>query len=130
MNIDDVFIPLSIITNYESHKKILEKYKKEIKDSASLEDNDGILNECKKELDDFYSKVMWKSAIILVLYISSVSSICYFFHLEFNWIMIIIGVYISLFIIEKYHAKDNVYNEFLDYVSNVSFVDINQIEMW
>ena len=69
MNIDDIFRPMNIITNYESYKKILKKYKKEIMDSASLEDNEKILNQCKKELDSFYSKIMWKSVGILIVYL-------------------------------------------------------------
>lgn len=130
MNIDDIFRPMNIITNYESYKKILKKYKKEITDSASLEDNEKILNQCKKELDSFYSKIMWKSVGILIVYLLFVLITCYFTYLEFNWIMIAIGAYILLFIIEKYYTKYNVYNELLEYVSNIGFVDINQIEMW
>lgn len=130
MNIDDIFIPMNIITNYESYKKILKKYKKEMMVSISLEDNDRILNEYKKELDSFYSKIILKSVMILILYTIVVLVFCCYFQLEFNWSMVIIWGYILLFLIEKHHTKDNVYNELVDYVSNIDFVDINQIEVW
>ena len=130
MNIDDIFIPKNIITNYESYKKILKKYKKEMMVSISLEDNDRILNEYKKELDSFYSKIILKSVMILILYTIVVLVFCCYFQLEFNWSMVIIWGYILLFLIEKHHTKDNVYNELVDYVSNIDFVDINQIEVW
>lgn len=130
MNIDDIFIPMNIITNYESYKKILKKYKKEMMVSISLEDNDRILNEYKKELDSFYSKIILKSVMILILYTIVVLVFCCYFQLEFNWSMVIIWGYILLFPIEKHHTKDNVYNELVDYVSNIDFVDINQIEVW
>lgn len=130
MNIDDIFIPMNIITNYESYKKILKKYKKEMMVSISLEDNDRILNEYKKELDSFYSKIILKSVMILILYTIVVLVFCCYFQLEFNWSMVIIWSYILLFLIKKHHTKDNVYNELVDYVSNIDFVDINQIEVW
>ena len=130
MNIDDIFIPMNIITNYESYKKILKKYKKEMMVSISLEDNDRILNEYKKEVDSFYSKIILKSVMILILYTIVVLVFCCYFQLEFNWSMVIIWGYILLFLIEKHHTKDNVYNELVDYVSNIDFVDINQIEVW
>lgn len=132
MNINDIFIPMVILTNYNEYKTILKNSKDKLKKVRSPKEKNKLLKECETEINRWHKILILKSGIILVLFCAFfIFSLC---KLKLNYndyiISLLIIIYIICFILEKYRNKESIINEILEYASEIKFIDLKDIKIF
>ena len=128
MSINDVFLPMLILTNYDNeYEKLMNKLKSDLRNSKSKMDKNNILNECKKEISHWCFKLMIKCFIIFIGCL--VVLLLFHFLLNINRILdfFLILFYISCFALDKYHEKENMVKEIESYASEIIFITADDI---
>ena len=132
MDVNDIFIPMRILTNYDEYKKILKKSENKLKNVNSLNERNIIQNECKNEIRNWHHKMIIKSVIILIIFV--IFFIYSIFHFKLSYYeylisFLIIG-YIISFILEKYRNKDGIIDEINNYASKIHFIEWEDIKIF
>lgn len=129
MDVNNIFIPMIILTNYGNYKKILKEYDEILKNVRNRQEKTEIINQYRKELEIWHRNVMIVSWVILILSCTLLFIANIFFKLTYNdWLIsTLILVYIICFIIEKYRNKESIMEEIQKYASKKGFVSLDQI---
>lgn len=129
MDVNNIFIPMIILTNYDNYKKILKEYDERLKNVRNQQEKNEIINQYRKELEIWHRNVMVVSFVILILSCILLFLANIFFKLTYNdWLIsTLILVYIFCFIIEKYRNKESIMEEIQKYASEKGFVSLDQI---
>ena len=129
MDVNNIFIPMIILTNYDKYKKILKEYDKILQNVRNQQEKTEIINQYRKELEIWHRNVMVVSLVILILSCILLFLANIFFKLTYNdWVIsVLILVYILCFIIEKYRNKESIMEEIQKYASQKGFVSLDQI---
>lgn len=128
MNINDIYIPMAILTNYYQGEKILKKSKNQIIDARTKKEINNILKECKKEINGWYKKLLIRSTIILCIYLIFIVFCINSLNSFTEYILaIIIFIYIFSFIVDKHRKKDELIKKVEEYASDAQFVGATDI---
>lgn len=129
MDVNNIFIPMIILTNYDNYKKILKEYDERLKNVRNQQEKNEIINQYRKELEIWHRNVMVVSFVILILSCILLFLANIFFKLTYNdWLIsTLILMYIFCFIIEKYRNKESIMEEIQKYASEKGFVYLDQI---
>lgn len=129
MDVNNIFIPMIILTNYDNYKNILEEYDEKLKNVRNQQEKNEIMNQYKKELENWHRNVICRSLIILVISCILLFLANIFFKPTFNnfLVSICIIIYIICFILEKYRNKESIMKEIQNYASKKGFIYYDNI---
>ena len=132
MDINDIFIPMRILTNYDEYKKILKRSKNKLNNVNSINERNNIQNECKNEIKNWHRKLIIKSGAILAIFVIFFIFSIFYFKLNYNdyLISILIICYIISFILEKYRNQDRIIDEINKYASKIHFIQWDDIRIF
>ena len=132
MNVNNIFIPMLILTNYDEYKKILKNSKEKLNKTNNRTEKNNMLIECKNEINIWHKKMIIKSCIILILFILFVFIMRLRFILTYNdyFISLLVIIYIICFILEKYRNKESIMYEIEAYASHIGFIEWEEIRIF
>lgn len=132
MNVNNIFIPMLILTNYDEYKKILKNSKEKLNKTNNRTEKNNMLIECKNEINIWHKKMIIKSCIILILFILFVFIMRLRFILTYNdyFISLLVIIYIICFILEKYRNKESIMDEIEAYASHIGFIEWDEIRIF
>lgn len=132
IDVNNIFIPMIILTNYNGYKKIVKDTKNKLDNTISFDEKDQILNECKHEIIKWHNHFVITSFIILFAFIALFILGHFYLKLSYNDYLIsfLILIYIICFILEKYRNTDSIMDEIEEYAKEIGFFDLEQIKIF
>ena len=129
VDIKNIFIPMTILTDFYSYEKILKKSKNKLNEVRSIEEKNTVLNECKKEINNWNNKVLIKSCMILALFLIATIICILYLKLNFTEYLIIFSIllYLFCFILDAYRKKELIIDKLQKNASNIGFVSFDDI---